>query len=207
MRRAFVFLRFSSVGLYSIFDLSCPLGTSRQSSAAGLSPFCLYIFLVFSAFAHFSTFFFDHLLGVVLCFGYRFIEHEISIEFSSILGWMLVSLLMFFNTFSARVRNLLNLQNHILKMNLHDLILQRKIRFDDFHDIFRYLFWLWLLMSFGIDVSSSLGAFWHQFSFCWWSLYFMIFLIYFWLNFDQTWVQQVGDGTVHFRPKAPPKRS
>ena len=85
----------------------------------GFAPFTSFFssfwgMLFFEFFSLFTfIFFFDHLFDEELCFEYPFYEHEICINFSSIWGWIWVSLLTFFVIpFSVRVRKLLNLQNH-----------------------------------------------------------------------------------------------
>ena len=46
-------------------------------------------------------------------------------------------------------------------MNFNDFTLQRNMIFDDFPDPFRYKFWHWFLMSFGIDLGSLFKRFFH----------------------------------------------
>ena len=69
-------------------------------------------------------------------------------------------------------------------MNFNDFTFQRNVIFDDFPDLFRYQFWHWFLMRFGIDFVSILGAFCNYFS-CFFDIGFCIcFCIDFWLIFD-----------------------
>ena len=50
----------------------------------------------------------------------------------------------------------------VLPMNFNDFTLQRNMNFNDFLDLFRYQFWHWFLIRFGIDFGSILEAFCHQ---------------------------------------------
>ena len=60
-------------------------------------------------------------------FGITFFEHCFHIGFVSILRWMLVSILMCFDTFSVRARKLQKpSKNIVLKMNLHAITHQEK---------------------------------------------------------------------------------
>ena len=66
----------------------------------------------------------------------------------------------FVDTFSVRVRNLLNLQNHFVYIEFECFYPSEIMDFCDFHDLFRYMFWHRFLMSLGIDFNSILEAFW-----------------------------------------------
>ena len=47
-------------------------------------------------------------------------------------------------------------------MNFNDFTIKRNMMFDDCSDLFRYQFWHWFLMTFGIDLGSILGPLWRQ---------------------------------------------
>ena len=50
-------------------------------------------------------------------------------------------------------------------MNFYDFTLQRNMIVDDFPDPFRYKFWHWFLITFGIDLGSLFKMFFHGFSY------------------------------------------
>ena len=50
----------------------------------------------------------------------------------------------------------------VFTMNFNVFTIQRNMIVDDFPDLFRYQFWHWFLMTFGIDFGSILGPLWHQ---------------------------------------------
>ena len=71
---------------------------------------------------------------------------------------MLVSLLMFFwYLYRSHMQPSKPSKTFVFPMNFNDFTLQRNMIFDDFPDLFRYQFWHWFLMSFGIDFGSILG--------------------------------------------------
>ena len=84
-------------------------------------------------------------------------------------------------------------------MHFNDSNIQRNMIFDDFHDLFRYKFWPWIFMSFGIVFGSILEPLWHQIS-C-----FLVIVCVddvlnrFLITFDQKWLQKVEDVTLTFR--------
>ena len=91
-----------------------------------------------------------------LCWHHVF-KHRFRINFISIWERMLVSILMFVDTLSARTRHLLNLQKtFVFTMNLNDFTIQKSMILNHFHDIGRYLFWHWLLMVCCIDFGSMM---------------------------------------------------
>ena len=53
-----------------------------------------------------------------------------------------------------------NLLKPLFSMNLHVFTYQQNMFHDDLHDLFRYLFWHWFLMTVGTDVDSTLESFW-----------------------------------------------
>ena len=111
IRGAFPFCRCSSVSVYSIFDLLCPLAPPGRVPQRAISLFLFYLLFAwcFPAFVHFQPLF-DYVIAGLLCLGYPFFEHEICIDFSSIWGRILVLLLMVcLKPFSVRVRSLLSL--------------------------------------------------------------------------------------------------
>ena len=147
---------------------------------------CNFCIDCFSSFGDILTPFgllFGSTFAVFLCFLHNFFEHEICIDFSSILGWMLVSFLMFLlmsfpfahspRTKPREACFWTTLQCSALKIKV--VPFQKNMKFHDFPDLFRYQFWHWFLMSFGIDFGSILGAFWLHFP--------CFFAIGFWMNF------------------------
>ena len=85
---------------------------------------------------------FGYIFHAFLCFLDHLAEHHFCIDLLSIFGWILMVCLMFFDTFSIRARNLLNLQKQLFfLMNSNDFTILENMIFDDFHIFFRYKFW------------------------------------------------------------------
>ena len=74
------------------------------------------------------------------CFGYRLFEHEICNDFSSILAWIVVSLLMFFRyLFRSHMQPSKPLKTIVFTMNFKDLTIPRSMM----------IFMIFFLTSFG----------------------------------------------------------
>ena len=84
-------------------------------------------------------------------------------------------------------------------MNFNDFTLQRNMNFHDFLDLFRYQFWHWFLMSFGIDFGSILEAFCNYFYVFSVSFFASIFWSTFWWKIDQKWLRGNLPGVSLFR--------
>ena len=69
----------------------------------------------------------------------------------------------FFDTFTFRARNLRNLRKHLcFARNFNDFTILENMFKNDFHGLFRYLFWHGFFMNIGIDWGSILAPLWHQ---------------------------------------------
>ena len=100
------------------------------------------------------------IVGWVFIFWLSFFEHVFCIDFSLNFGWILVSFLMFFwYLYRSHMQPSKSSKTIVFPMKFNDFTLQRNMIFDDFPDLFRYQFWHWFLMRFGIDFGSILGAF------------------------------------------------
>ena len=176
----------SSVSLPSIFDLivfPAPCGRAPLRDLDFFFLFCFY--MLFSCVVFISHFLFWSLFWLVSIFWvslfrawnlYRF--HRFGNGFRSHF-WC------FFDACTVRTFNLLNHQKNtcFFTMNFDDLTIQKNIIFNDVHDLFRYKFWHWYLMSLGIDSGSILGPLWHQIPCFRWSFFwrfFEYFLFEFW---------------------------
>ena len=135
------------------------------------------------------TSFFDHLFDEFPCFGCPFFEHEICIDLSSILVWMLVSFL--------------NLFWYLYLSHMQPSKPSKRIVFTIclmiFLSFFRYQFWHWFLMSFGIDFGSLLGPLWHQIPCFVLIVCLMIFCIVCWSVFYKKGFPKNGDGALSFQ--------
>ena len=80
-------------------------------------------------------------------------------------------------------------------LNFNDFTIQRNMIFDDFPDLFRYQFWHWFLMTFGIDFGSILGPLWHQIP----CFLVIVFLMVFWIGFWPKWFQKIYGASLPFR--------
>ena len=97
------------------------------------------------------------LFGWVFIFWLSFFEHVFCIDFSLNLGWNLVSFLMFFwYLYRSHMQPSKSSKTIVFPINFNDFTLQRNMLFDDVPDLFRYQFWHWFLMRFGIDFGSLL---------------------------------------------------
>ena len=107
---------------------------------------------------------FGSLFGWVFIFWLSFFEHVFCIDFSLNFGWILVSFLLFFwYLYPSHMQPSKSSKTIVFPMNFNDFTLQRNMIFDDFPDLFRYQFWHWFLMRFGIDFGSILGVFCNYF--------------------------------------------
>ena len=75
---------------------------------------------------------------------------------------LLYHFLCFVNTFSVRVRNLRNRQNHWFYNEFVWFTFQENMDSDNFNDSFRNQFWDQCLMIWGIDFGTIVASLWHQ---------------------------------------------
>ena len=116
------------------------------------------------------------------CFLYRFFI-EFRMEFGLIL-------MFFWYLYRSHMQPSKSSKTIVFPMNFNDFTLQRNMIFDDFPDLFRYQFWHWFLMRFGIDFGSILGAFCNYFS-CFFDIVFCIdFWLTFWWKIVEKWLNK-----------------
>ena len=131
---------------------------------------------------------FGNLFDVIwLVFGFflhHFFEHRSFFYFSLIWG---VDFGIIFDIvwylFRSRTQPAKPSQTNVFTLSLNDFTIQKNMIFDYFHDLFRYKFWHWLLMSVGTDLGSIWASSWHQVP----SFFAIVFLIIFESNFDDFW--------------------
>ena len=111
-------------------------------------------------------------------FCHHFFDHRFPIYFSSILEWILVTLLMFFwYPYRSHMQPSKPSKTFVFTMNFDDLTIQRNIFVVDFPDTF----WHCFLISVGIDFGSLLGRLWHKIL-CLLMIFFF-FLMNLWIYF------------------------
>ena len=94
---------------------------------------------------------------------HHFFEHEFCIVFSSMLIWFVISVLVFiWLPFPFAYATCETFKTIVFTMNLNEFTIQENMNFDNFNEFFRYQFWHWFLMSFGIDFGTILASLWHQ---------------------------------------------
>ena len=98
-----------------------------------------------------------HILALFFraCFLYRFV-----IEFRMKFGFIFD---VFWYLYRSHMQPSKSSKTIVFPMNFNDFTLQRNMIFDDFLDLFRYQFWHWFLMRFGIDFGIILAAFYNYF--------------------------------------------
>ena len=83
-------------------------------------------------------------------------------DFASIVHGFCIDVGIIFDVFETffyvRARTLINLEKKKIAMSLHAVTIHNNMIFGDFHESLRYLFWLWFLISLGIDVGSMLAT-------------------------------------------------
>ena len=151
------------------------------SGLSGFRPsfFVSFFALILEWFLMDFGFIIGSLFGWVFIFWLSFFEHVFGIDFSLNFGWILVSFLMFFwYLYRSHMQLSKSSKTIVFPMNFNDFTLQRNMIFDDFLDLFRYQFWHWFLMRFGIDFGSILGIL--KLFLCFFDIGFCID---FWINF------------------------
>ena len=141
---------------------------------------------------------FGSLFWWVFIFWLSFFEHVFCIDLSLNFGWILVSFLMFFwYLYPSHMQPSKSSKTIVFPMNFNDFTLQRNMICDDFPNLFRYQFWHWFLMRFGIDFGSILGAFCNFLNVFSTSIFASIFWSTFWWKLGQKCIQ-IGMRNVFF---------